>query len=96
VISLAVWLIEGARGVPFEGIAIIAIVLLNAGLGHLQEEKAEAAVTALRRMTTTTVAVVRGGRTSGTSRWSCSESTYLPWVTSRRALGTCLGSSARS
>jgi Ca2+-transporting ATPase len=62
VISLAVWLIEGAHGVPFEGIAIVAIVLLNAGLGHLQEEKAEAAVAALRRMTTTTVAVVRGGR----------------------------------
>lgn len=62
VISLAVWLIEGAHGVPIETIAIVAIVLLNATLGYLQSEKAEAAVAALRRMTTTTVAVVRGGR----------------------------------
>ena len=62
VISLAVWLIEGASGVPIETIAIVAIVLLNATLGYLQSEKAEAAVAGLRRMTTTTVAVVRGGR----------------------------------
>jgi Ca2+-transporting ATPase len=62
VISLAVWLIEGARGIPFETIAIVTIVLLNAVLGYIQEERAEAAVAALRRMTTTTVAVMRGGR----------------------------------
>jgi len=62
VISLAVWRIEGAHGIPFETIAIVTIVLLNAILGYLQGEKAEAAVAALRRMTTTTVAVMRGGR----------------------------------
>lgn len=62
VISLAVWLIEGAKGVPFETIAIVTIVLLNAVLGYFQGEKAEAAVAALKRMTTTTVAVVRSGR----------------------------------
>ena len=63
VISMGVWLLEGAEGIPFETIAIGAIVVLNAVLGYIEEEKAESAVAALRRMTTTTVAVVRGGRT---------------------------------
>ena len=61
-ISLAVWLVEGGKGVPFETIAIVTIVLFNAVLGQIQGEKAEAAVAALERMTTTTVAVVRSGR----------------------------------
>ena len=60
VVSLAVWLIEGSHGIPFETLAIISIVLLNAVLGYVQEERAEQAVAALKRMTTTTVAVVRG------------------------------------
>jgi Ca2+-transporting ATPase len=30
VVSLAVWLIEGSKGVPFETLAIVLIVLLNA------------------------------------------------------------------
>ena len=62
VVSLAVWLIEGSHGIPFETLAIVVIVLLNAVLGYIQEERAERAVAALRRMTTTTVAVVRGDR----------------------------------
>ena len=60
VVSLAVWLIEGSNGIPFETLAIISILLLNAVLGYVQEERAEQAVAALKRMTTTTVAVVRG------------------------------------
>ena len=62
VVSLVVWLIEGSRGIPFETIAIVSIVLLNAVLGYAQEERAERAVAALRRMTTTTVDVVRDER----------------------------------
>ena len=62
VVSLAVWLIEGSHGIPFEALAIVLIVLLNAILGYIQEERAERAVAALRRMTTTTVAVVRDDR----------------------------------
>jgi Ca2+-transporting ATPase len=61
-ISLVVWSVEGAEGVPFESIAIGAIVLLNAVLGYLEEGKAESAVAALKRMTTTTVSVIRSGR----------------------------------
>jgi magnesium-transporting ATPase (P-type) len=34
VVSLAVWLIEGSHGVPFETLAIVSIVLLNAVLLH--------------------------------------------------------------
>jgi Ca2+-transporting ATPase len=62
VVSLAVWLIEGSHGVPFETLAIVSIVLLNAVLGYIQGERAERAVAALRRMTTTTVAVMRDER----------------------------------
>ncbi|MGI8708797.1 MAG: cation-translocating P-type ATPase [Actinomycetota bacterium] len=62
VVSLAVWLVEGSHGIPFETLAIVLIVLLNAVLGYIQEERAERAVAALRRMTTTTVAVERNGR----------------------------------
>ena len=61
VISLGVWMLEGATGVPFETIAITAIVVLNAVLGYLQEERAEEAVAALRRLTTTHVTVIRSG-----------------------------------
>ena len=59
VISVGVWALEGARGVPFETVAIAAIVALNALLGYSQEERAEQAVAALRRLTTTQIAVVR-------------------------------------
>jgi P-type Ca2+ transporter type 2C len=60
-ISLGVWALEGAAGVPFEAVAIAAIVALNAVLGYTQEERAEQAVAALRRLTTTQVTVVRDG-----------------------------------
>ena len=33
VVSLAVWLVEGSHGIPFETLAIVMIVLLNAFLG---------------------------------------------------------------
>ena len=62
VVSLAVWLIESSHGVPFETLAIVLIVLLNAVLGYIQEERAERAVAGLRGMTTTTVAVLRDER----------------------------------
>ncbi len=62
VISALVWLLEGAHGMPIESIAILAIVLLNGVLGHIQEERAEQAVAALRAMTEISATVVRGGR----------------------------------
>lgn len=60
-ISLGVWGLEGADDVPLETIAIAAIVILNAVMGYAQEERAEQAVAALRRMTTTRVTILREG-----------------------------------
>ena len=64
VVSLAAWLIEGAHGVPFEVIVIVAIVVANAVLGYVQEARAEEAVAALQRMAAPTATVVRDGRTT--------------------------------
>ncbi len=50
------------HGLPYEALAIIAIVLLNAIIGYFQEERAEAAVAALQKMTTAMAAVLRDGK----------------------------------
>ena len=62
VISLIAWYIEGMHELPYEAIAIIAIVLLNAVIGYFQEARAEAAVAALQKMTTAMAGVLRDGR----------------------------------
>jgi Ca2+-transporting ATPase len=62
VISVVAWVIEGMHGLPYEALAIVAIVLLNAVIGYFQEERAEAAVAALQKMTTAMAAVLRDGR----------------------------------
>ncbi|MFN8464639.1 MAG: cation-translocating P-type ATPase [Caldilineaceae bacterium] len=62
VISLIAWYIEGMHEPPYEAIAIIAIVLLNAVIGYFQEERAEQAVAALQKMTTAMAGVLRDGR----------------------------------
>jgi potassium/sodium efflux P-type ATPase len=61
-VSLVVWVLEGAEGVPYEAIVILVIVLLNAALGYIQEARAEQAVAALQRMAAATATVVRDGR----------------------------------
>ena len=62
VISMIAWLLEGAEALPYEAIAIVAIVIVNALIGFFQEERAEAAVEALKQMTTATATVLRDGR----------------------------------
>ncbi len=62
VISLIAWIVEGAHQTPFEVIVILAIVVLNAVLGYVQEARAEQAVAALQRMAAATALVIRGGR----------------------------------
>ncbi|HXV33666.1 MAG TPA: cation-translocating P-type ATPase [Gaiellaceae bacterium] len=61
-VSLAAWALEGAEGIPYEAVVILAIVVLNAVLGYVQEARAEQAVAALQRMAAATAGVVRDGR----------------------------------
>ena len=49
-VSAAVWFYERDSALPYEAIAIFAVVLLNAAMGYVQEARAEAAVAALRAM----------------------------------------------
>ena len=60
-ISAALWFVERDAALPYEAIAIFAVVLLNATMGYVQESRAEAAVAALRAMSAADAAVIRGG-----------------------------------
>ena len=62
IISIIAWLLEGAAGLPYEALAIIAIVIVNALIGFFQEERAEEAVEALKKMTAAAATVLRDGR----------------------------------
>ncbi|MBX6367723.1 MAG: cation-translocating P-type ATPase [Rhodospirillales bacterium] len=60
-ISAALWLYKPETPLPYEALAIFAIVLLNAVMGYVQERRAEEAVAALRRMSAAQATVVRDG-----------------------------------
>jgi Ca2+-transporting ATPase len=60
-ISAALWLIERDSALPYEAMAIFAIVLLNAVMGYIQAARAETAVAALRRMAAAQATVLRAG-----------------------------------
>jgi Ca2+-transporting ATPase len=61
VISAGLWLYERESPLPYEAIAILAVVLLNAVMGYIQQSRAEQAVAALRQMSAAHANVVRGG-----------------------------------
>lgn len=61
-ISGGAWLLEGARGLPVDAIVIAVIVIANAILGFVQENKAADAVAALAEMTKANSTVLREGR----------------------------------
>ncbi|HSA56652.1 MAG TPA: cation-translocating P-type ATPase [Gemmatimonadaceae bacterium] len=61
VISAGLWWYEGATTLPYEALAILAVVLLNATMGYVQEARAEAAVAALRALSAAEASVVRDG-----------------------------------
>jgi len=58
-ISAALWLYERHSALPYEAMAIFAVVLLSAVMGYVQQSRAEQAVAALRRMSATDAHVIR-------------------------------------
>ncbi|MFT3877856.1 MAG: cation-translocating P-type ATPase [Propioniciclava sp.] len=62
VISVAAWVLEGAHSVPVDAVVILVIVLANAVIGFVQENKAADAVAALADMTASHATVLRDGR----------------------------------
>jgi Ca2+-transporting ATPase len=60
-ISTGLWVYERDSALPYEGLAILAVVLLNAVMGYAQQAKAEQAVAALQRMSAAHATVVRDG-----------------------------------
>ena len=49
-LDLLAWWRDGASGVPVEALAIFAVLVLNAGLGVLQEYRSESALAELKRL----------------------------------------------
>ena len=60
-ISIGLWIYEGDTPLPYEGLVILAIVIINGVLGFVQEARAEQALAALQAMTVTQASVVRDG-----------------------------------
>ncbi len=60
-ISAGLWMVERETALPYESMAILSIVLLNAIMGYLQQSRAEEAVAALRRMSAAQADVIRDG-----------------------------------
>ena len=61
-ISAALWIYERDAALPYEAIAIFAVVILNAVMGYIQESRAESAVAALRQMAAAHARVMRDGQ----------------------------------
>jgi P-type Ca2+ transporter type 2C len=59
--SAVLWLYERDSALPYEALAISAVVLLNAMLGYIQEQRAESAIAALQQMAAAHAHVVRDG-----------------------------------
>ncbi len=60
-VSAGLWIFERETTLPYEALAIFAVVLLNAVMGYVQQSRAEAAVAALRALSADEAAVIRDG-----------------------------------
>jgi Ca2+-transporting ATPase len=61
-VSAGLWLLERQAALPYEALAILAVVLVNALMGYVQQARAEQAVAALRQMSAAHAKVVRDGK----------------------------------
>ena len=61
-ISTGLWVYERDSALPYEGLTILAVVLLNAVMGYVQEAKAAQAVAALKQMSAARANVIRDGQ----------------------------------
>ena len=61
-ISTVLWVYSREAALPYEGLAILAVVVLNAVMGYVQQAKAEQAVAALKRMSAAHANVIRDGQ----------------------------------
>jgi P-type Ca2+ transporter type 2C len=59
-VSAVVWWFERDTALPYEALAVSAVVLLNAVMGYVQAERAESAVDALRVLAAAHAHVMRG------------------------------------
>src|SRR5690554_6787128 len=62
ILSFTMAIITGEMGEVFEGLIIIAIVVVNALLGVIQESKAEKALENIKKLSTPHVTVIRDGK----------------------------------
>ncbi|MBK8804136.1 MAG: cation-translocating P-type ATPase [Fibrobacteres bacterium] len=60
-ISLVLWLIERGSALPYDSMAIFAVVLLNATIGFMQQKRSQSAVEALQKMSSARARVIRDG-----------------------------------
>jgi Ca2+-transporting ATPase len=60
-VSAALWFYERETALPYEALAIFAVVLLNAVMGYIQQSRAEKALAALNRMSAAHASVIRDG-----------------------------------
>lgn len=58
-VSTAVWVLDGRDGAPVDAIAIALIVVVNATIGAVQSNRADAAAAALQEMSATRALVIR-------------------------------------
>ena len=104
--ALVIWIlivaavIAGALGEWVDTLAILAIVLLNGVLGFLQEERAEQALAALRRLSAPLAKVLRDGRLQVDRRratWCrATGSSWRPATASRPTPGSSRASASAS
>jgi P-type Ca2+ transporter type 2C len=59
--SFALWLYQREMALPYDALAISVVVLLNAILGYVQQERAESAIAALQQMAAARAHVIRDG-----------------------------------